>query len=177
MVRLMVEDDGNGESPVKFDYIGLEILFNDGPYVIASDPMARPVPGELAKPGSKDAFVDEPVHAGRLSDPGGPFSRGSLATLQPRSPYARGPYKTATGLAGIRDFESPFELNPQRGPVQVFAGLLFPTVGLVNGTSSIIVVGDIYFKNRPVPYISSVGKVTVRARSDGKMYSHWNRRE
>jgi hypothetical protein len=117
-----------------------------------------------------DAYTREPLRVGQLADSGGPFTNGSLLTLQPRSLEPRGPYKNVTGKAGIKAIETPFELQPGKGPITVMAGLLYPAAGLTSGSTSIVVTGDVFYKNQPVPYQSVVGKLTVLPRPDGRMH-------
>lgn len=161
IVAIMVEDDGKYESPVTFDTIALEILYNDGEYLIGSDGMARPIALELARETSIDAYSRVAVKGGRFSDPNGPFTNGSLLTLRPRTDDPIGPFRTTTGLAGIRDFEQPFVLNPEMGLVAAVGGRLYPAAGAISGTTNIVAVGHVFHRSRPVPYESVVGRVEI----------------
>lgn len=170
LVHIMVEDDGVAESPVTFDHLAIEILYNDGPFVIGSDPMARPFPGDLAKATSIDHFVHISVTGGTFADPNGPFSNASLLTLQRWNGEMVGPYRTSTGLAGIRDLVSPFQLTPAMGRMIAVSGRLYPAAGLTSGVSNIVPVARVFLGSQPVPSKSVVGQITMLPPPQGGMH-------
>jgi hypothetical protein len=159
-VEILFEDDGRNPTPVTFDSVHMEILYNDGPnYIVGSDAMARPLAGEIAL-SAIDAFSFQTINPGSSRDPGGPYANASLLTLRPRTNDLIGPFRTTTGLAGFR-LQNPYQLTPQMGVKSAMGGKLYPAAGAISGTTSVVAVGQIFHGSQPVPYDSVVGSIDL----------------
>jgi hypothetical protein len=162
-VGLVAEQDEAESEPAIFDTLVFEILYNDRDYLITSDPRARPLPGELIHNTTRDAFTHHLLTSGGPHDRDYPFSEASLLTLRPPHGDRIGPYKTGTGRAGYMDHERPFELPPgQRSTVM--AGRLFTLAEAPLGESSLIILGQLMYKNELIATDSIVSTITVEQR-------------
>jgi hypothetical protein len=167
-VALIAEHvDGDSKSTV-FDTAILEILYNDKNFVLFTDSRSHPIAGEVAHASTRDYFSREAAPGGKRSDPNFPFSKGTMLTLRPPTGDSSGPYKTATGYAGITG-EKPFEVHAGK-PVVMMAGRVFAIKETAGGESSLVLSGNLYHGSRPIATESVVSTVRVVPLAERKAF-------
>ena len=162
-VPVIVKIRNDSDKPIRFNSIDVQLLFNDQDDVLFINPEICPIAGDLA--GNSDAtrcvVSHEPVQPGSPSDPDGPFSSGSILALSPDIEGPRGPYRGATGRAGLLEPEGEFVLQP--GEMRVAAGGKAQT-GLATttaGTTHIVGIARVFDGSKVIPTVSELSEVTV----------------